>query len=119
MWQQSPDDEIRKLRSELYSARRTIVDLMPDKISQLLGDYYRCDTRIDLHRWHGEVIDAIVEMASPLAGLRDSYFHAPRARAYCPLCGDGSQGPYEEGFALPEGLRRHLAGWGNCRQCRV
>jgi hypothetical protein len=35
------------------------------------------------------------------------------------LCGDGSQGPYDEGFALPEGLRRHLVGWGNTHQCRV
>lgn len=117
MWQQSPEDEIRRLKSELHSARRTIVDLMPDEISRLFGDYFDCETRNDLDRWQGEVIEAIIETASPLKPVHDSYYFAPRA--YCPLCGDGSQGPYDEGFALPEGLRRHLAGWGNCRQCSV
>jgi hypothetical protein len=40
-------------------------------------------------------------------------------RAYCPLCGAGNSGPYEDGFALPEGLRRHIVGWGNMRRCPV
>jgi hypothetical protein len=114
MWRQSPEDEIRKLKDELYFARRAIVNLMPDKISELLGGYFHCETRNDLHRWQGEAIAAIIETASPLTP-HDAYF----PRAYCPLCGEGSQGPYEEGFSLPEGLRRHLAGWGNCRQCSV
>jgi hypothetical protein len=42
------------------------------------------------------------------------------ARSYCPLCGDGAAVLYEEGFKLPEGLRRHLVGWGGPRnQCSV
>jgi hypothetical protein len=40
-------------------------------------------------------------------------------RALCPLCRDSSSSPYSEGFSVPEGLRRHLTGWGNVRQCRV
>jgi hypothetical protein len=40
-------------------------------------------------------------------------------RAYCPLCGSGSSGPYDRGFALPEGLRRHLTGFGNAGACDV
>ena len=40
-------------------------------------------------------------------------------RARCPLCRDSSSSPYSEGFSVPEGLRRHLIGWGNARQCSV
>jgi hypothetical protein len=41
-------------------------------------------------------------------------------RARCPLCGGSSDNPHgEEGFAYPEGLRRHLAGSYNARQCNV
>jgi len=28
-------------------------------------------------------------------------------------------GPYEDGFSLPEGLRRHLDGYGNVHRCEV
>jgi hypothetical protein len=41
-------------------------------------------------------------------------------RAYCPLYRDGAQGFYgERGFKLPEGLRRHLIGFGRTRQCVI
>ena len=40
-------------------------------------------------------------------------------RAYCPLCEAGTSSPYERGFSVPEGLRRHLVGWGNTGACEV
>ena len=40
-------------------------------------------------------------------------------RAYCPLCKDGSTAPYDRGFSVPEGLYRHLIGFGNVHQCVV
>jgi len=51
-----------------------------------------------------------------LSPEKGSYFSD---RAYCPLCGDGSTSPYSNGFTVPEGLRRHLLGWGNMYQCSV
>src|SRR5262249_23951327 len=37
----------------------------------------------------------------------------------CPLCGSVGHGPYADGFTIPEGMRRHLTGYGNTHQCPV
>ncbi len=68
-------EEVRKLRSELWSTRRDLIGLMKSDIEALLTSYYS------------------VPMPDGLYG--------------------------EEGFAYPEGLRRHLAGSYNARQCAV
>jgi hypothetical protein len=89
---------------------------MPIEISNLLSGYYSCKTRADATRWEHDVVQAIIEKAD-LLNNQTSSFGGPRA--YCPLCRCGSQGPFDEGFAVPEGLRRHLFGWGNSHRCRV
>ena len=39
-------------------------------------------------------------------------------RAKCPLCNRRPDSSYhDDGFTLPEGLRRHLVGYGNTHQC--
>lgn len=41
-------------------------------------------------------------------------------RALCPLCKQGAQGTRDlKGYAVPDGLRRHLLGELNSRQCVV
>lgn len=40
-------------------------------------------------------------------------------RLKCPLCGSSSQTTYVEGYKYPEGLRRHLSGFGNMSQCFI
>lgn len=41
-------------------------------------------------------------------------------RTPCPLCGDIANVPYSNaGFKYPEGLRRHLIGFGNTQQCII
>ena len=41
-------------------------------------------------------------------------------RAYCPLCGGSSQNFYGgEGYAYPDGLRRHLESSYNAHRCAI
>ena len=42
-----------------------------------------------------------------------------RLEAVCPLCGAVPETVYARGFAYPEGLKRHLEGYGNMRQCLI
>jgi hypothetical protein len=115
-WNNPAEDAIRRLKSDLYEARTTIIELMPEDIQRLLTSYYSCESRQQTYGWAESVADEIVESAEVLPRQQGFYFSD---RAYCPLCGHGSESPYESGFAVPEGLRRHLVGWGNTRQCRV
>jgi len=60
-----------------------------------------------------ELINMIVENTKP--DKESSY----RPEAVCPLCGHTPQTIYSTGFAYPEGLRRHLEGYGNAKQCII
>ena len=115
MWNNAPNEKER-LERALESARRTILSLLPDRVQDRLRSYYELQTWHDFHRWEHDIIEHFVENAFVLPETVNSYF-APRA--YCPLCGSSSSAPYEHGFSLPEGLRRHLKGWGNVRPCDV
>ncbi len=110
------EEEIRRLRNDLYKARIAIIYLMPDDVQQLMMSYYVCESRRDAHAWLDRVTEEIMSRAKRLPPDQGSYLSD---RAYCPLCKQGSSSPYESGFSLPEGLRRHLTGWGNVHQCTV
>ncbi len=110
----SSEDAIRRLESELYEARRTVLSLLPEPIEKLLSGYYSCNVRQESYRWERDVADAIIQQATLLPPTPYG-----SDRAYCPLCKEGSSGPYKEGFAVPGGLRRHLLGEGNTFHCRV
>lgn len=111
------DDTIRHLRDELFMARQTILSLTTPDQQGLLKSYYDCETRQDSYRWESDVAEKLIEGAIALPREQGSYFGP---RAFCPLCGDGTSSPYETGFSLPEGLRRHLVGWGGrANQCVV
>ncbi|QSA97069.1 hypothetical protein [Methylococcus sp. EFPC2] len=112
-WNQpSRDEEIARLKSDLWMARSTIINLMPAEFGGLLRGYYSCASRQDGHRWMDGVVDELIEQAGHSAHPSDMF---GERRAMCPLCGQGSSSPYVEGYSLPEGLRRHLVGWGNQR----
>lgn len=108
--------KIRRLEDDLYFARRTIIQLMTDNVQEIMNGCYSCRSRQELYRWEREAAEQIVNLANVLSAEEGSYLSN---RAYCPLCGQGSSSPYKRGFSVPEGLRRHLTGWGNCQQCRV
>jgi len=81
-----------------------------------MNAYYACRSRRELYRWKHEAVEQIINLATILSEEEGSYFSD---RAYCPLCGEGSSAPYEKGFSVPEGLRRHPAGRGNIQKCSV
>ncbi|GAB7540985.1 hypothetical protein [Cupriavidus sp. 8B] len=113
---QSAEAEIRQLKSDLYVARRAIIGLMPYEVDQLLHGYYSCESREATRVWMNDVVETLIERVDKPTLLED---RLGERRARCPLCNEGSSSLYVEGYSLPEGLRRHLVGWGNARQCVV
>jgi len=113
------DERIRRLEADLYEARRDIVHLAPEEFHSLLTSYYSCSTRAEGYAWKDLVAEQIVDKAIPTSGgLRPDIFGE---RALCPLCKSGGQSVYEHenGYRIPEGLRRHLVGYGRTRPCPV
>lgn len=111
------DARIRKLEDELFVARQTVLSLVPAPFRSLLDSYHQPLTRGSAYGWRHMVVEKILEGTVPLGDeARPDLFGF---RACCPLCGRGSQSPYQEGFAYPEGLRRHLIGFGRTHQCSV
>lgn len=105
-------DQIQKLQEELRKARYATIRLMPDDIEHLLMSYRQVDSREHSRRWEHETIDKLLNKAKPINRAFDR-------RAYCPLCGKSSSAPSADGFTFPEGLKRHLSGFGNTGQCDV
>jgi hypothetical protein len=113
----SPQEEtIKRIKEELYEARRIIINLMPEEAQTVLNSYSSCASRKETYGWQYNTAEMIIALAKKLPPEGGSYLSD---RAYCPLCGEGSSSPYESGFTFPEGLRRHLVGYGNMHQCNV
>lgn len=101
--------EFRILNNELLLARMTIIRLIPEPMQSIVRGWKECRTRSELYRWQDTAVAKIIMHAKIL----DS------GRAYCPLCRDGVQSHYNDGFSVPEGMRRHLVGYGQVRECGV
>ncbi len=114
-WESTSEQTIKRLQDELLTARYVILSLMPESLRNLLTSYYNCKSREDTYQWDNMVAEKLLEYVEIIP------YHPEngRERAYCPLCGEGSDDPYEKGYALPEGLRRHVAGEGNTKKCPV
>ena len=112
----NPQETIKCLQDELYEARTTIISLMSEDAQKILESYRWCESRKETYSWQENVAERIIALAKILSPEQGSYLSE---RAYCPLCGEGSSSPYESGFSIPEGLRRHLVGYGNVQQCKV
>ncbi|SAL57549.1 hypothetical protein AWB69_06248 [Caballeronia udeis] len=110
------EDEIRRLKNDLFVTRQALVDLLDTQ--DLLSGYFGCKDFDQIDKWRLERASAVIEAAwvRPGAEMGD-----PRwPRAICPLCRQGAQGTRDvQGYAVPEGLRRHLLGELNSRQCAV
>lgn len=110
------EDKIRYLEYELYSARRFIVSHAPARYRDILENLASCrsaDHFLGLE--YKAVEDIITECNSTLSNDKSW-----NRRVLCPLCDDRPPAAYaEQGFTFPEGLRRHLTGYGNVSQCDV
>lgn len=116
------DPRIRRLENDLYFARQALIDLMPESAQSILNSYRSIKTHEDWWRWPTRAAEQIAEQAEEKAVQRtyQGYpIESPRAK--CPLCGRGPQSFYDgsAGFALPDGLVRHLTGGHNAHQCSV
>lgn len=113
------EEKIRTLERELYMARLNIVGLAPENFQALLNSYRDCKSRSETYQWLNLIAEKIGEQAGPILGaVRADIFGE---RAFCPLCRGGSDtlNSFEAGYKLPEGLRRHLVGYGRSHFCPV
>ena len=107
---------ISSLQDQLDRTRRGIIYLMTEEAQKILSGYLDCKSQSEARRWRNMAAAEIIALAE---AFPSELFHSSH-RAYCPLCKDGALVLYESGFKVPEGLRRHLIGWGNeNNQCTV
>jgi hypothetical protein len=105
-----PKKHIAFLEEELFNVQHSLIRLvMPEKTRQLLYGLACADPDQDILRTMDETAEKLIEVAPIEDGAELS--HA-QIRVFCPLCHAGS-------FTKPEGLRRHLLGWGNTHECSI
>lgn len=112
------EDEIRQLRIDLWMARETIISLMPEPIQRILKSYLQCVSRQESAAWKYSVIEQIIGLVQDIPPPHN-FNWGQSSRGNCPLCKEGPRTnyTYEKGFAIPEGLRRHLTGSGANECC--
>lgn len=106
----------RCLKNDLYAARRVLIALMD---SQDLLHRHICIDNVDqLDEWRNNAAEAVIKEALVRSGEEMGDPRWPRA--ICPLCRRSALGPQDvKGYAIPEGLHRHLLGEYNSQQCPV
>lgn len=74
-------------------------------------------THGEVYDWIKDVAEKIVERLDDDQKIKPSQLGDRRSR--CPLCNQGPRSTLmsHEGFAIPEGLRRHLLGTYSSHQC--
>src|SRR5690606_21922357 len=108
------DRLIAQLRSDLWMARYTLLNRAPASFHRLLSSYLDCESREATYGWLDAIAAEVIEAAELLPASHPEW---GSVRAMCPICGEGANSYYEQGFAFPEGLRRHLVGYGRTQQC--
>ena len=101
------EDRIRRLEDDLHEARKTILDLAPDRFRSLLYGYESgpIESSADIGRWEHSLHTAVIEAAEPIPPT--GIWGGPQGdRAACPLC--RSRSDKGMGSKLPNGLSMHL-----------
>jgi len=109
------DEIIKRLKEELWLARSNLLHLLPWETYQVLSTYHDCQSQQERYSWLDELAEKVIDSVLPSQNDRAHSWLGDRVK--CPLCGSGGVSGYQDGFTLPEGLRRHLVGWGNTQQC--
>jgi len=97
-----------------------LIGIAAPEFQDLLHGIFSCKRRKEAYEWQRIATEKIIERVkpSPAKEMGDVPHNGPRA--YCPMCGGSPDNIYQiQGFAYPEGLRRHLEGSFNARQCDV
>jgi hypothetical protein len=109
-------DENRRLKDALFLARHNLVGLMD--LQDLLSGHWKTRDYDQVDKWRQQAAAAVLAAAQVRPGAEMGDPRWPRA--LCPLCRRGAQAARDvRGFAVPEGLRRHLLGELNSQQCPV
>lgn len=116
---ETTDEYFERLTSKLEGAFRTIIDLIPEKFRDVLGSYYMCEYPEDAKYWESIACSKIIDLVTPVPEEEQPFGFYLNARAPCPLCGAEASSPFYRGFSLPEGLNRHLEGYGRMSKCPV
>lgn len=113
-------ERIGQVESDLHMARRTIISMAPDALQKVLLSFYGCESRDQSQEWDVSAAQLVISAATAKPANEMGEYLSTAPRAFCPLCGKGTQNPYGgEGFAIPEGLARHLHGSNHAGQCKV
>ncbi|MNF83121.1 hypothetical protein D3C85_469060 [compost metagenome] len=113
------EDEIQTLRTDLFMARLTILELMSEPAKNALEGFSGCRSLEEVQRWERNAIEKLLSLVQTSAGERHSLLEGAQ-RVSCPLCKKSRQGNHGSmGFTFPRGLRRHFAGTHNSYQCPV
>ncbi|MCL2058061.1 MAG: hypothetical protein FWH01_03240 [Oscillospiraceae bacterium] len=110
------NETVERLKVELKRTRHRLLYLLPWEMSSLLTDYSKCKSRKDTYQWLNNTVQQIIDSVPSRSEERFNSWVQERVK--CPLCNSAPNSPYYyDGFTLPEGLRRHLVGYGNIQQC--
>ncbi|WP_124800606.1 hypothetical protein [Paraburkholderia phosphatilytica] len=113
---QSLRDKVHRLETDLFVARDALIYLLDAR--DLLSGFYGIRDRSQLREWREATATKVIEAAWVRPG--EEMGDARWPRALCPLCRQGADARRDvRGFAVPNGLRRHLLGELNSRQCPV
>lgn len=112
---------ISRLSNDLFLAREAIIALMSEEARAILNSHYRCGSEEESREWGRAAAEKIMDLCHPISQQMYQGHPIGSPRAKCPLCQQGANSFYEheQGFAIPEGLLRHLLGTHNSRQCDV
>lgn len=102
-----------RLLEQIQHLRKDMLGILPHPFPRLLRDWQGNETV--------EKILATVKAAPTTVVQTDPVVRHDRSRVYCPLCrSEGNNTASQtKGLSFPEGLRRHLCGENNARQCCV
>lgn len=113
--------EMRHYRQEgyvaLHIARRAVLSMVRARYPDDVAAFERVRGWETFEPWCDDFVDTLLGKAEEAIA---SPFHRGVGRVLCPLCGEGPEQVWtEQGWSVPEGLRRHLTGYGRVSQCSV
>ena len=113
-------EAIADLRSELSRTRHNMLLLTPEPFRTELLECLACRDSVALSAWENRLVDQVIEVARLSQKRIESFGYELLPRSACPLCGrEGSGSKRHPGFAVPEGLLRHLKGSYGMARCFV
>jgi hypothetical protein len=106
---ESLEQEIKRLKEELWFARHAVIGLAPKDVRSVLMSFDECKRFEDVHKWQLRMFEQVLGHAHPRPPNEMRASGSSTPRAYCPLCGGSAEDVYGiEGFAYPEGLKWYV-----------